>query len=88
MNEISHLLQRCQQDNGDGDETHIGEVVGEDFQVNSKLFDNLVIADKTRVHLITSETTFNSMTWKHPSSPVIEKLEVARSAAKVKNIVL
>ncbi|GFO13271.1 histone-lysine N-methyltransferase SETMAR [Plakobranchus ocellatus] len=41
--EISQrLLQRCQQDNGDEDTTHIGVGPGGDFQANDNLFDNLI----------------------------------------------
>ncbi|GFO42776.1 melanopsin [Plakobranchus ocellatus] len=37
-------LQRCQQDNGDEDTTHIGVGPGKDFQANNNLFDNLITA--------------------------------------------
>ncbi|GFO14795.1 histone-lysine N-methyltransferase SETMAR [Plakobranchus ocellatus] len=82
--EISQrLLQRCQQDNGDEDTMHIGEGPGGDFQANNNLFDNLITGDETWVHLNTPETKRDSMTWKHPSSPVTKKFKVQRSAAKV-----
>ncbi|GFO42285.1 histone-lysine N-methyltransferase SETMAR [Plakobranchus ocellatus] len=82
--EISQrLLQRCQQDNGDEDTTHIGVGPGGDFQANNNLFDNLITGDETWVHLNTPETKHDSMTWKHPSSPVTKKFKVQRSAAKV-----
>ncbi|GFO19279.1 histone-lysine N-methyltransferase SETMAR [Plakobranchus ocellatus] len=82
--EISQrLLQRCQQDNGDEDTTHIGVGPGGDFQANNNLFDNLITGDETWVHLNTPETKRDSMTWKHPSSPVTKKFKVQRSAAKV-----
>ncbi|GFN94047.1 histone-lysine N-methyltransferase SETMAR [Plakobranchus ocellatus] len=69
--EISQrLLQRCQQDNGDEDTTHIGVGSGEDFQANNNLLDNLITGDETWVHLNTPETKRDSMTWKHPSFPV------------------
>ncbi|GFN78245.1 histone-lysine N-methyltransferase SETMAR [Plakobranchus ocellatus] len=43
--EISQrLLQRCQQDNGDEDTTHIGIGHGGDVQANNNLFDNLITA--------------------------------------------
>ncbi|GFN99464.1 transposase [Plakobranchus ocellatus] len=77
------LLQRCQQDNGDEDTTHIGVGPGGDFQANNDLFDNLITGDETWVHLNTPETKRDSMTWKHPSSPVTKKFKVQRSAAKV-----
>ncbi|GFO36293.1 histone-lysine N-methyltransferase SETMAR [Plakobranchus ocellatus] len=48
--EISQrLLQRCQQDNGDEDTTHIGVGPGGDFQANNNLFDNLITGDETWV---------------------------------------
>ncbi|GFO38163.1 histone-lysine N-methyltransferase SETMAR [Plakobranchus ocellatus] len=82
--EISQsLLQRCQQDNGDEDTTHINVGPGGDFQANNNLFDNLITGDETWVHLNTPETKRDSMTWKHPSSPVTKKFKVQRSAAKV-----
>ncbi|GFO05098.1 histone-lysine N-methyltransferase SETMAR [Plakobranchus ocellatus] len=82
--EISQrLLQRCQQDNGDEDTTHIGEGPGGDFQANNNLFDNLITGDETWVHLNTPETKRDSMTWKHPSSLVTKKFKLQRSTAKV-----
>ncbi|GFN89227.1 hypothetical protein PoB_001573300 [Plakobranchus ocellatus] len=61
--EISQrLLQRCQQDNGDEDTTHIGVEPGGDFQANNNLFDNLITGDETWVHLNTPETKRDSMT--------------------------
>ncbi|GFN78960.1 histone-lysine N-methyltransferase SETMAR [Plakobranchus ocellatus] len=61
--EISQrLLQRCQQDNGDEDTTHIGVGPGGDFQANNNLFDNLITGDETWVHLNTLETKCDSMT--------------------------
>ncbi|GFR76431.1 histone-lysine N-methyltransferase SETMAR [Elysia marginata] len=82
--EISQrLLLRSQQDNGDEDTTHIGVRPGEDFRPKINLFDNLITGDETWVHLNTPETKRGFMTWKHPSSPVIKKFKVQRSAAKV-----
>ncbi|GFO36987.1 histone-lysine N-methyltransferase SETMAR [Plakobranchus ocellatus] len=61
--EISQrLLQRCQQDNGDKDTTHIGVGPGGDFQANNNLFDNLITGDETWIHLNTPETKRDSMT--------------------------
>ncbi|GFO20487.1 histone-lysine N-methyltransferase SETMAR [Plakobranchus ocellatus] len=75
--EISQrLLQRCQQDNGDEDTTHIGVGPSGDFQANNNLFDNLITGNETWVHLNTSETKHDSMTWKHPSSPVTKKFKL------------
>ncbi|GFO45811.1 histone-lysine N-methyltransferase SETMAR [Plakobranchus ocellatus] len=59
---------------------HIAVGPDGDFQANNKLFDNLITGDETWVHLNTPETKRDSMTWKHPSSPVTK---VQRSAAKV-----
>ncbi|GFN92159.1 histone-lysine N-methyltransferase SETMAR [Plakobranchus ocellatus] len=65
------------------DTTHIGVGPGGDFQANNGLFDNLITGDETWVHLNTPETKCDSMTWKHPSSPVTKNFKVQRSAAKV-----
>ncbi|GFN76105.1 transposase, isxo2-like domain-containing protein [Plakobranchus ocellatus] len=75
-NLISCIRERCQQDNGDEDTTHIGVGPGGDFQANNNLFDNLITGDETWVHLNTPETRRDSMTWKHPSSPVTQKFKV------------
>ncbi|GFO06842.1 histone-lysine N-methyltransferase SETMAR [Plakobranchus ocellatus] len=56
---------------------------GGDFQANNNFFANLITGDETWVHLNTPETKCDSMTWKHPSSPVTKKFKVQRSAAKV-----
>ncbi|GFR96191.1 histone-lysine N-methyltransferase SETMAR [Elysia marginata] len=77
------LLLRCQRDNGDKDTTHIGVGPGEDYRAKNNLLDNLITGDKTYVHLDTAETKRDSMTWKHPSSPVIKKFKVQRSADKI-----
>ncbi|GFR98714.1 histone-lysine N-methyltransferase SETMAR [Elysia marginata] len=82
--EISRrFLLRYQQDNGDEDTTHIGIRLGGDFQAKNNLFENLITGDETLVRLNTSETKRDSMTWKHPSSPVTKKFKVQRSPAKV-----
>ncbi|GFS23794.1 histone-lysine N-methyltransferase SETMAR [Elysia marginata] len=81
--EISRrLLLRYQQDNGDEDTTQIGVRLSGDFQAKNNLFHNLITGDETWVHLNTPETKSDSMTWKHPSSPVTKKFKVPRSAAK------
>ncbi|GFN80755.1 transposase [Plakobranchus ocellatus] len=87
--EISQrLLQRCQQDNGDEDTTHIGVGPGGDFQANNNLFDNLITGDETWVHLNTPETKHASMTWKHSSSPVTKKFKVQRPGLLRRGVVL
>ncbi|GFR63543.1 histone-lysine N-methyltransferase SETMAR [Elysia marginata] len=68
--EISCLLLRSQQDNGDEGTTHIDMGPGGDFRAMNKLFDNLITGGETWVHLNTPETNHDSMTWKHPSSPL------------------
>ncbi|GFO14400.1 histone-lysine N-methyltransferase SETMAR [Plakobranchus ocellatus] len=87
VHEIVHdtlgYRKRCQQDNGDEDTTHIGVGPGGEFQANNNLFDNLITGDETWVHLNTPETKRDSMTWKHPSSPVTKKFKVQRSTARV-----
>ncbi|GFS17711.1 histone-lysine N-methyltransferase SETMAR [Elysia marginata] len=76
--EISQrLLLRCQQDNGDEDITHIGVGPAGDFRAKNNLIDNLITGDNTWVHLNTPETKRDSMTWKHPSSPVTKKVQSA-----------
>ncbi|GFR63081.1 histone-lysine N-methyltransferase SETMAR [Elysia marginata] len=79
--EISQrLLLRCQQDNEDENMTHIGVGPAGDFGAKNNLFDNLITGE---VHLNTPETKRDSMTRKHPSSPVTKKFKVQKSAAKV-----
>ncbi|GFR95906.1 histone-lysine N-methyltransferase SETMAR [Elysia marginata] len=57
--------------------------LGGGFQAKNNRFDNLITGDEIWVHLNTPETKRDSMTWKHPSSPVTKKFKVQRSAAKV-----
>ncbi|GFR62237.1 histone-lysine N-methyltransferase SETMAR [Elysia marginata] len=57
--------------------------LGGDFQAKNNLYDNLITGDEIWVHLIPPETKRDSMTWKHPSSPVTKKFKVQKSAAKV-----
>ncbi|GFR85696.1 transposase [Elysia marginata] len=58
-----------------------------DFRAKNNLFDNLITSDETWVHLNNPEIKRDSITWKHPSSPVTKKFKVQRSAAKVMAIV-
>ncbi|GFO40512.1 histone-lysine N-methyltransferase SETMAR [Plakobranchus ocellatus] len=87
--EISQrLLQRCQQGNGDEDTTHIGVGPGGDFHANNNLFvDNLITGDETWVHLHTPETKRDSMTWKHPSSPVTKNFKVQSTLDRLKEAI-
>ncbi|GFO43800.1 histone-lysine N-methyltransferase SETMAR [Plakobranchus ocellatus] len=82
VNDRSTLHNRARDANKTMDTTHIGVGLGGDFQANNNLFDNLITGDETWVHLNTPETKRDSMTWKHPSSPVTKKFKVQRSAAK------
>ncbi|GFO01491.1 histone-lysine N-methyltransferase SETMAR [Plakobranchus ocellatus] len=49
----------------------------------NKLLEHLITGDETWLHLSTLETKRDSMTWKHPSSPVTKKVEVQQFATKV-----
>ncbi|GFN80216.1 histone-lysine N-methyltransferase SETMAR [Plakobranchus ocellatus] len=63
------LLHLCQQE---GDETvDVGH--GGDYRARNKLLEHLITGDETWFHLSTAETKRDSMTWKHPSSPVTKK---------------
>ncbi|GFN96581.1 protein nrde2 homolog [Plakobranchus ocellatus] len=65
--EISQiLLHRCQQE---GDET-VDVGPGGDHRARNKLLEHLISGDETWLHLSIPETKRDSMTWKHPSSPV------------------
>ncbi|GFS26855.1 transposase [Elysia marginata] len=55
----------------------------ETFEQRITIFVNLNSGDETWVHLNTPETKRDSMNWKHPSSPMTEKLKLQGSAAKV-----
>ncbi|GFR90567.1 histone-lysine N-methyltransferase SETMAR [Elysia marginata] len=70
---LQRLLLRCEEDNGDEDMTNIGVGPGGDFRAKNNLFDNLITGDKTWVHLNTPKKKRDSVTWKHPSSPVTKK---------------
>ncbi|GFO45749.1 histone-lysine N-methyltransferase SETMAR [Plakobranchus ocellatus] len=78
--EISQiLLHRCQQE---GDET-IDVEPGGDHRARNKLLEYLITGDETWLHLSTLETKHDSMTWKHPSSPVTRKFKVQQLATSV-----
>ncbi|GFR87937.1 histone-lysine N-methyltransferase SETMAR [Elysia marginata] len=77
------LPLRCRQDNQDENTMYIGVGPDGDFRAKNNLFDNLITSDETLAHLNTPETKYDSMTWKHPTSPVTKKCNVQRSAAKV-----
>ncbi|GFO02675.1 histone-lysine N-methyltransferase SETMAR [Plakobranchus ocellatus] len=71
---ISQIL--CQQE---GDET-IDVGPGRDHRGRNKLLEHLITGDEIWLHLSTPETKRDSMTWKHPSSPVTKKFKVQQSA--------
>ncbi|GFR90702.1 histone-lysine N-methyltransferase SETMAR [Elysia marginata] len=78
--EISQILrQRCQQE---GDET-VDVGPGGDHQARNKILEHLTTVDEPMSHLSTSKTKRDSMTWKHPSSPIIKKIKVLQSATEV-----
>ena len=55
-----------------------------DFPGNDSAFlDNIITGDETWLHHCTPETKRDSMTWKHPSSPVAKKFKVMPSAKKI-----
>ncbi|GFO04321.1 histone-lysine N-methyltransferase SETMAR [Plakobranchus ocellatus] len=71
--EISQiLLHQCQQE---GDETVDVGPCG-DHCAGNKLLEHLITGVETWLHLSTPETKCDSMTWKHPSSPVTKKFKV------------
>ncbi|GFS24944.1 histone-lysine N-methyltransferase SETMAR [Elysia marginata] len=78
--EISQiLLHRCQQE---GDEpVDVGP--GEDHLARNKLFDHLITGEETWLQLSTSDLKRDSMTWKHPSSPLGNKFKVQQLTKKV-----
>ncbi|GFN83946.1 histone-lysine N-methyltransferase SETMAR [Plakobranchus ocellatus] len=78
--EISQiLLHRCQHE---GDETVDMGPVG-DYRARNKLLEHLITGDETCLHLSTPETKRDSMTWKHPPSPITKKFKVQQSGTKV-----
>ncbi|GFN84937.1 histone-lysine N-methyltransferase SETMAR [Plakobranchus ocellatus] len=62
---VEILLYRCQQE---GDET-VDVGPGGDHRARK------ITGDATWLHLITPETKRDSMTWKHPSSPVTKNVQ-------------
>ncbi|GFS12715.1 histone-lysine N-methyltransferase SETMAR [Elysia marginata] len=80
LNISQRLLLRCQQDIGDEDLKHIGAGPAGEFPAKNNQFDSLITDDETWVPLNAPETKSDSMTRKHPSSPVTKKFKVQRSA--------
>ncbi|GFN97966.1 histone-lysine N-methyltransferase SETMAR [Plakobranchus ocellatus] len=67
--EISQrLLQRCQQDNGDGDTMHIGVEPGRDFQANNNLFDNLITVQSSHYQRLSNLLTSVKFSHNQPQS--------------------
>ncbi|GFO37607.1 histone-lysine N-methyltransferase SETMAR [Plakobranchus ocellatus] len=52
-------------------------------RTRNKLLEHLITGDETWSHLSTPETKRDSVTRKHPSSPVTKKFKVQQSATKV-----
>ncbi|GFO27037.1 histone-lysine N-methyltransferase SETMAR [Plakobranchus ocellatus] len=73
------LLHRCQKE---GDET-VDVGPGGDHRARNKLLEHLIVGDETWLHLGTTETKRDSVTWKHPSSRVTKKFKVEQLATKM-----
>jgi hypothetical protein len=53
------------------------------YQEDPAFLDNIDKGDETWVHHITPEKKWNSMMWKHPSSPTAKKFKMTASVHKV-----
>ncbi|KAK3803875.1 hypothetical protein RRG08_029467 [Elysia crispata] len=62
---------------------HTGNAGGDFLVYDVTFLDSIVTGDETWLHHCTPETKQDSMTWKHPSSPVAKKFKVMRSAKKI-----
>ncbi|GFO24363.1 LOW QUALITY PROTEIN: chitinase-3-like protein 1 [Plakobranchus ocellatus] len=78
--ELSQILLHRRQQAGD-ETVDVGP--GGDHRASNKLLEHLITRDETWLHLSTPETKRDSMTWRHPSSPVTNKFKVQQSATKV-----
>ncbi|GFO31883.1 histone-lysine N-methyltransferase SETMAR [Plakobranchus ocellatus] len=56
---------------------------GGDHRTRNKLLEHLITGDEIWLHLSTPETKWDSMTWKHPSSPLTKNFKVQQSATIV-----
>ena len=52
-------------------------------EADAHFLENIITGDETWVCHVTPETKADSMTWKHPSSPVAKKFKVQQSAKKL-----
>ncbi|GFS14208.1 histone-lysine N-methyltransferase SETMAR [Elysia marginata] len=62
---------------------HTANAGGDFLGYDVTFLDSIVTGDETWLHHCTPETKQDSMTWKHPSSPVAKKFKVMRSAKKI-----
>ena len=62
---------------------HTANAGGDFLGYDVTFLDSIVTGDETLSHHCTPETKQDSMTWKHPSSPVAKKFKVMRSAKKI-----
>ncbi|GFS10871.1 histone-lysine N-methyltransferase SETMAR [Elysia marginata] len=62
---------------------HTANAGGDFLGYDVTFLDSIVTGDETWLHHCTPETMQDSMTWKHPSSPVEKKFKVMRSAKKI-----
>ena len=62
---------------------HTANAGGDFLGYDVTFLDSIVTGDETWLHHCSPETKQDSMTWKHPSSPVAKKFKVMRSAKKI-----
>ena len=62
---------------------HTVNAAGDFTAYDEAFLDSIVTGDETWLHHCTPETKQDSMTWKHPSSPVAKKFKVMPSARKI-----
>ena len=67
---------------------HTANAGGDFLGYDVTFLDSIVTGDETWLHHCTPEKKQDSMTWKHPSSPVAKKFKVMRSAKKIMGTVL
>ncbi|GFR95296.1 histone-lysine N-methyltransferase SETMAR [Elysia marginata] len=62
---------------------HTANAGGDFLGYDGTFLDSIITGDETWLHDCTPEIKQDSMTWKHPSSPVGKKFKVMRSAKKI-----
>ena len=62
---------------------HTANAGGDFLGYDVTFLDSIVTGDETWLHHCTPETKQDSMTWKHPSSPIAKKFKVMWSAKKI-----